>query len=84
MKRQTILLEQGMLNVTMIAVTQPFTDGTFDHSEMLDRDRSPLQSNSKLRHVGQLCMRLVRHIFRNNAASKAGGMDHVSRPHSLC
>ena len=75
--RQTVLLEQGMMSMAMNTVTQLFKDGTFEHSEMLDRDRGQ-KANPSLRLVGQLSMRLVRHILRDNAASKARGMDHVT------
>ena len=74
--RQTILLEQGILAQAMRCVTQPTREGIFERSDMLGRERSPA-SHTALRQMGQLSMRLVRHIIRDSARAKAEAMDHV-------
>ena len=73
--RQNALREQGFLPLAFSCVTAPFASAIFTHEELTSP--SPGFWVAPLRRVAALCMRLIRHLIRDNPTAKKVVLRHL-------
>ena len=73
--RQNALREQGFLPLAFSCVTVPFKTAVFMHEDLTSS--SPGTGVAPLRRVVALCMRLIRHLIRDNPTAKKIALHHL-------